>query len=68
MKPGCIQRPDSEVDDLSKILVFIGVGSVDAWNLRYGSANVAYRCSRTVTCNEKALATWRRLAKLLTDR
>ena len=68
IEPGCIQRPDSEVDDLSKIHVFIGVGSVEAWNLRYGGANLVYRRSWTVSSNEKALATWRRLGELPTDK
>ena len=68
IKLGCIQKSDSRIDDLSKILAFFGVGSVDAWNLKYGSANVAYRRSKTVISDEKALATWRRLGELITDK
>ena len=36
VKQGCFQRPESDVDAVSKLLVFFGVGSVDAWIERYG--------------------------------
>ena len=45
VKQGCFQRPESDVDAVSKLLVFFGVGSVDAWTERYGLANVAFRHS-----------------------
>ena len=64
VKRGCFQRPESDVDTVSKLLAFFRVGSVDAWTARYGLANVAYRHSRNFESNEAALATWLRLGEI----
>ena len=64
VKRGCFQSPVSDVDAVSKLLAFFRVASVDAWNTRYGRANVAYRHSRSFKSNEAALATWLRLGEI----
>ena len=64
VKRGCFQRPESDVDAVSKLLAFFRVGSVDAWAAHYGRANVAYRHSPTFKSNESALATWLRLGEI----
>lgn len=64
IKRGCFQKPDSEGDAMSKLLAFFGVGSVDAWGVRYSAANVAYRHSQAFDSSETALATWLRLGEL----
>ena len=64
VKRGCIERPASDVDAVSKLLAFFRVGSIDAWTIRYGRANVAYRHSPKFKSNEAALATWLRLGEI----
>lgn len=61
---GCFRRPESDVDAVSKLLAFFRVGSIAAWNARYGLANVAYRHSPSFKSNEAALATWLRLGEM----
>ena len=68
VKRGCIERPESKVDAVSKLLAFFRVGSIGAWNTRYGLANVAYRHSRSFKSNEAALATWLRLGEMEAQR
>ena len=64
VKRGCFQRPESDIDAVSKLLAFFRVGSVDAWTARYGRANVAYRHSRSFKSDEASLATWLRLGEI----
>ena len=64
VKRGLVERPESGVDAYSKLLTFFGVGSTKAWNLKYGSANVAYLHSRRLKSDEKALASWLRIGEL----
>jgi len=64
VKRGVIRRPESGADAVSKLLSFFRVGSVDAWNLKYGLANVAYRHSPRFKSDETALATWLRLGEI----
>ncbi|MCY3839569.1 MAG: ImmA/IrrE family metallo-endopeptidase [Gammaproteobacteria bacterium] len=68
MKRGCFQRPESNIDAVSKLLTFFRVGSVDAWTARYGLANVAYRHSPKFKSSEFALATWLRLGEIEAER
>ncbi|MGF1640400.1 MAG: ImmA/IrrE family metallo-endopeptidase [Rhodospirillales bacterium] len=64
VKRGVIRRPESDADAVSKLLSFFRVGSVEAWRLKYGSANVAYRHSPRFGSDEAALATWLRLGEI----
>ena len=68
MKRGCFQRPESNIDAVSKLLTFFRVGSVDAWTARYGLANVAYRHSPKFKSSEFALATWLRFGEIEAER
>lgn len=68
LKRGGIEKPANDVDGVSKLLTFFGVASVDAWQGRYGAANVAYRHSQSFVSSEEALATWLRLGELAADR
>ncbi len=63
-KRGAIRRPKTDADAVSELLAFFRVGSVDAWNLKYGLANVAYRHSPSFKSDETALATWLRLGEI----
>ena len=64
VKRGCFGRPESDADAVSKLLAFFGVGAIEAWTMKYGLANVAYRHSPSFKSNEAALATWLRLGEL----
>ena len=68
VKRGCLRRPESDADAVSKLLAFFGVGSIDAWTARYGRANAAYRHSPSFESDEAALATWRRLGEREAER
>lgn len=62
-----IANPSSPGDAVTKLLYFFGVGSVDAWRVKYGSANVAYRHSPSFVSDEPALATWLRLGEIAAE-
>lgn len=68
VKRGVIRRPESDADAVSKLLSFFRVGSVGAWRMKYGLANVAYRHSPSFKSDEAALATWLRLGELEAER
>ena len=59
-----IVKPSSTADTVTKLLSFFGVASVDAWQIKYGSANVAYRHSPSFESDDAALATWLRLGEI----
>ncbi len=67
VKRGAILAPRSESDALSKLLTFFRVGSIKAWQLRYGKENAAYRHSPSFKSDEVALATWLRLGEIQAD-
>ena len=64
---GAIEKPASNADTVNKLLAFFGVASVDAWQGRYGSANVAYRHSPSFQSSEQALATWLRVGEIAAE-
>ena len=64
VKRAYLPRPESDVDAVSRLLAFFGVGSIAAWTERYSLANVAFRHSPSFKSNESALATWLRLGEL----
>ena len=68
VKRGCIEKPSSDVDGVSKILAFFGVASVGAWHGKFGAANAAYRHSPSFKSSEEALATWLRLGEVAAER
>ena len=64
IKRGVMDKPSSSADSVSGLLAFFGVGSVEAWAVKYGWASVNYRHSPSFESDECALATWRRLSEL----
>jgi len=64
VKRGAIRCPETDADTVSELLAFFRVGSVSAWKLKYGLANVAYRQSPSFQSEEAALATWLRLGEI----
>ena len=57
-------RPAAGGDVVSALLAFFAVASVEAWHVKYGEANVAYRHSPSFASDRFALAAWLRLAEL----
>ncbi len=68
VKRNAIAKPSSDADAVSKLLAFFGVASEDAWQRKYGAANVAYRHSPSFTSDDKALATWLRIGEVQAER
>ena len=62
-----IPKLASDQDAVSKILSFFGVGSVDAWKVKYALSNVSYRHSPVFESDEAILATWLRLGEIEAD-
>ena len=57
-------KPATDEDTVSALLSFFGVASVDAWHVKYGAKNVAYRHSPSFESDSFALAAWLRLAEI----
>ena len=64
VKRGVIRKPSSNGEAVSALLAFFGVASVEAWQTKYGTANVAYRHSPSFESDKSALAAWLRLAEI----
>ena len=64
VKRGVLRKSKSDVESVSELLSFFGVGSIKAWHMKYSLANVAYRHSPSFESDEIALATWLRLGEL----
>ena len=63
-KRGAIRRSSSRSGAVSELLAFFGVASVQAWKVKYGTANIAYRHSPRFESDESSLASWLRLAEI----
>jgi len=69
VKRKCFPHPESDADAVSKLLVFFGVGSIEAWTTKYGElTNVAFRHSPSFKSNQVTLVTWLRLGELEAER
>ena len=64
VKRSAIGEPSSDVDAVSKLLFFFGVASLDSWQNKYGTANIAYRHSPSFKSDTPALVTWLRLGEV----
>ena len=64
VKRGAMEKSKSPDATASNLLSLFGVGSIDAWQAKYGAVNVAYRHSPSFNSDEFALATWLRLAEV----
>ncbi len=61
---GVIVKPSSIEDTVAKLLAFFGVGSVEAWHVKYATSNFSYRHSPAFESDEATLATWLRLGEI----
>ncbi len=63
-----IVRPSSNIDSVSVLLSFFAVASVEAWQAKYNTANVAYRRSPAFESDQPAVAAWLRLGEIEAER
>ena len=68
VKRRAIEKPRTPAERVSTLLSFFGVASVESWELKYASAQVAYRHSPSFESNQYALAAWLRLGELKAER
>ena len=64
VKRKVFQEPSSLAETVSALLSFFGVASVNSWEQKNASAQVAYRHSPSFKSDQFALATWLRLGEL----
>ena len=64
VKRGAIRKLSSAGATVTELLAFFGVASVEVWQSKYGTANVAYRHSPSFKSDESALTSWLRLAEI----
>lgn len=64
VKRGRFAKPSSLSENVSALLTFFGVGSIEAWQSKYSATAVAYRHSPSFQSNPKSLAAWLRLGEV----
>jgi addiction module HigA family antidote len=64
VKRGLLKKVASKEDKVANLLAFFGVASVEAWQKRQESMQIAYRHSPSFESNEASLSTWIRLGEL----
>ena len=55
-----IPKPSNELEGISQVLSFFGVGTPEAWSARYEAGGVAFRSSLAFKSEPAALACWLR--------
>ena len=63
-KRGVIRTGSANSKAVWELLSFFRVASIEAWRIKYGTANIAYRHSPSFESDESSLATWLRLAEV----
>lgn len=64
---GLIKKHKSEVDSLSEVLNFFGVGSINSWKNSIKHLKVAYRKSPSFKSAPESVLTWLRIGELQSD-
>ena len=59
-----LEKPLDQVDAVRKLLAFFGVGSIDAWEDRYGQPRVSFRHSPSFKSSRGALVAWLRIGEI----
>ena len=63
-KRGVIRTGSASREAYSDLMAFFRVASIDAWQVKYAKANIAYRHSPSFKSDENFLATWLRLGEI----
>jgi len=64
---GLLPKKQSQLDTLSNLLQFFGVGNIEAWNKYYQHQNLTYRKSPTFKGNLHSIAAWVRIGEKLAN-
>ncbi len=64
VRRGLFSKPSTIAETVSALLAFFGVGSIEAWQLKYNATSVAYRHSPSFQSNPNWLAAWLRLGEV----
>ncbi len=61
---GFIDRRSDIVETTEQLLDFFGVGSVQAWEAKYGDLQVAFRCSPSFKSSRESVSAWLRIGEI----
>lgn len=65
---GLIESKSKTVEITEQLLDFFGIGSVQAWDARYGELQVAFRCSPSFKSSRESVSAWLRIGEVCADR
>lgn len=60
----CMEEGATDAENVSNLLTFFGVASVDAWDTKYADACMNYRHSPSFASQPEELYTWHRLGEI----
>jgi addiction module HigA family antidote len=61
---GYIEKREKPAEIVEQVLAFFGVGSVSAWEAKYGEVQVAFRCSPSFKSSREAVSAWLRIGEI----
>ncbi len=64
VKRGVIRKTATKGKDVSELLTFFGVASLNAWKMKYENVNIAFRHSPSFESDRAALSAWLRLTEI----
>lgn len=64
VKRGVVRNTATESKDVSELLSFFGVASLNAWKTKYENVNIAFRHSPSYESDRAALTAWLRLTEI----
>lgn len=62
-----IERRTNIAETTEQLLDFFGVGSVEAWQAKYGEVQVSFRCSPSFESSRESVAAWLRIGEICAD-
>ncbi|MBI4534745.1 MAG: HigA family addiction module antidote protein [Ignavibacteriae bacterium] len=65
---GLIDPKSVIVETTEQLLDFFGVGSVQAWDAKYGVLQVAFRCSPSFKSSRESVSAWLRIGEICADK
>jgi len=65
---GLIRDKDNPGEIVEQLIDFFGVGSVQAWEEKFGQLQVSFRCSPAFQSSRESVATWLRIGELCSEK
>lgn len=65
---GFLEGADDPARLAGQLLDFFAVGSVDAWETKFGKLEVSFRCSASFKSSREAVAAWLRIGEICADK